>query len=56
MDAVPPADAASMGFGLAFADHVQPARVAGLDLDRDLEVHEAHQLLEDRLAGGERLR
>jgi len=36
-------------------NHVEPARLAGLDLDADIEPEVLHQLLEDRLAGRERL-
>jgi hypothetical protein len=40
---------------VAVADHVQAARLAGVDLDADLEAQVSHELLEDGLAGGERL-
>ena len=52
--ALAPDERAERFLGFAFADDVEPARVARLHFDGDLEVHEAHQLLEDRLAGGER--
>ena len=40
---------------VAVGDDVEPARLAGLDLDADVEAEVAHELLEDGLAGGERL-
>ena len=40
---------------VAVGDDVEAARLAGLDLDADVEPEVAHQLLEDRLAGGEGL-
>ena len=36
-------------------DDVEAARLAGLDLDPDVEPEMAHQLLEDRLARGKSL-
>ena len=40
---------------VAVGDDVEAARLAGLDLDADVEPEMEHQLLEDRLAGGEGL-
>ena len=40
---------------LAVTNHVEPARLAGLDLDTNVEPEVPHQLLEDLLAGLERL-
>src|SRR4029079_11402129 len=40
---------------VAVADDVEPAGLTGLDLDAHVEPEEAHQLLEDVLARGERL-
>ena len=37
-------------------DHVQAVRLAGLDLDRHVEVELGHQLFEDLLGGRHRLR
>src|SRR5207248_312511 len=40
---------------VALADHVEAARLAGLDVDLDVEAHVLEQLLEDDLARGKGL-